>query len=322
MIAVRLFASLPELSTNLAAIAAIKAGADQRWAIRWTWRSGGRLVLDDRVQSSTASEARPSILDPLNTIPSWVRGSMTTRGFAYADLARRDYPAYRTRVASLMAAGQQRPWESMAAAKYDEWTGAHDPALVDLRSGATIEDLLHVADRALKNGDADSARRLAGLAYEAAPGSARAAALLGHVLVVHGTSPESIQRAVDVLRAGLTAKPDDVQMRIDYAHALLNARRFDEASVELTAVAGVRPRDPVVHLLMGELLLTRGDLAGAEREYSTSFDLDNGQLWALLGLGRVYAAEGQKERAVASWRRALAIDPGFQAARDALQVSR
>ena len=320
MLAFRLSVTLPYFSTNLLAISAVKSGVDERWATRWTWRPQEQLVLDDRQTASRPDADHPAsdVMGGALSKMAASRGPMLTRMAAYHYLARRDYGAFRERLATLIAARQQRPWESLLAAKYDEANGLHDAALAELRRSGGARDLLHLADRALTAGDPSRAQRLAALAYEASPDSARAAALLGHVLAVQGTTPASIERAVEVLRTGLDARPDDVAMRIDYAHALMNAHRYDDAFAEITVAETVRPHDPVLHLLKGELFFVQGNLPAAGREFSASFDLDNRQVWALLGLGRVYAAEGQVDQAAAAWRHALAIDPTFQPARDAL----
>jgi tetratricopeptide (TPR) repeat protein len=320
MLGFRLLATLPYFSTNLLAVGAVQSGVDERWAAVWTWSPQGQLVLDDR-QTASRPDPDQSASDvmggPLSKMAA-SRGPMLTRVAAYHDLARRDYGAFRERLAALIAARRQRPWESLLAAKYDEANGLHDAALEELRRSGGARDLLHRADRALTTGEASRAQRLAALAYEASPDSARAAALLGHVLAVYGTTPASIQRALEVLQAGLDARPDDVAMRIDYAHALINAHRYEEAFAEITVAETVRPHDPVLHLLKGELFFVQGNLPAAGREFSASFDLDNRQVWALLGLGSVYASVGQADQAAAAWRRALAIDPTFQPARDAL----
>lgn len=111
-------------------------------------------------------------------------------------------------------------------------------------------------------------------------------------------------------------------MRLDYAHALVDVHRYDDAMAHLAITAAQRPRDPTVHVLRGEVLLNRGNLAGAADEYSKALELNRDLTWALHGLGRVYLAEGRRQEATAALQRALIIDPAFQPARDVLAAIR
>ena len=153
---------------------------------------------------------------------------------------------------------------------------------------------------------------------EAVPYSPEANLFLGHLLVLHGGSRQSAERAIEILTRGRRVEPDSPERRINLAHAFVEAGRFSEASVALRALVAEEPRNPIVYLLLGEVSRNRGDLVDAAREFSACLDLDPSQLWALYGLGQVYAAGHRNSEAIAVWQRALEIDPSFVAAANAL----
>jgi predicted Zn-dependent protease len=109
--------------------------------------------------------------------------------------------------------------------------------------------------------------------------------LLGQILVVYGTDQKSVLEALEVLGRALRLQPGSAVVERGYAHALLLAGRYDEALHFLSRPEVNRDDDPIVHLLRGD----------------------------------VFAKQGRRDLAVAELQRALTIDPGYQAARDALR---
>jgi tetratricopeptide (TPR) repeat protein len=93
---------------------------------------------------------------------------------------------------------------------------------------------------------------------------------------VSGVFP-NLEKLLTIARTGVTVLPASPQMRNRYASALTEAGRFEEAVREFEQYARLSPREP------------------------NPFD----------SLGGVYLALGAPAKAIDSYSRALAIDPGF-----------
>jgi Tfp pilus assembly protein PilF len=313
---------------DLAAIEAIRTGFDATWTTNWSWNAGGRLLPTGR---GTDALARPAsraaaqaVRDSIRTRVLELHDATASRLLAHLDYQAGDYVGSSENLATLVYNGAARPWESLGLAKLYESRGQHGLALdvLRLRQGMATPGLLLLASRSLEHGDSDTARRLAALAVEAVPESSEANRLLGHILVLHGTTQDAAERAVQVLTRGVNTDPSNGDLRINLAHALVKAGRYTEALVQLRTAVAQRPLDPTAHLLLGEAYRNQRDFAGAAREYLRCVELDPNQVWAFYGLGRVYAVQERNAEAATAWRHALEIDPTFQPASAALNSLR
>jgi tetratricopeptide (TPR) repeat protein len=70
--------------------------------------------------------------------------------------------------------------------------------------------------------------------------------------------------------------------------------------------------------LLGDIFRERGDLAGAEEQYSLALQKDPESAEAHYRLGLVWQAEGDPIKARAEWRKAVSIDPMHAASRQKL----
>ncbi|MDR0568288.1 MAG: tetratricopeptide repeat protein [Spirochaetaceae bacterium] len=93
---------------------------------------------------------------------------------------------------------------------------------------------------------------------------------------------------------------------LDTAHAYLV--RCIETSRDAKRVMAAR-------LLVGEILKKRGDLKGAERQYTTILTEGGENAEAHYQLGELYSAGNDTTRARAEWRKAVRIDPFHKQAR-------
>jgi tetratricopeptide (TPR) repeat protein len=313
---------LSQLSMNLAAIHLVRSGIGVTWPMHWHWNADGKLSLDDdskeanSISTRNSREVAQAFSYALWAAAFWTDNPLSRRTLAYLDFASGNYGGLQENLAAVAKTDAQRPWDSFALVKLYEWQGEHGLAVAALKGDDTVDYLLVVAERlSYSDGQAENARRMAALAVEAAPDSARALYLLGHILVLDGREAEE---AVQVFSRGLQLQPENVDMQIGLAHALVEAGRYEDAMGQLRSVLPKASNDSTVHLLLGEVYLNQGDLADAAREYSFTLNLAPKQVWALYGLGRVYAAEGRKAEAIFAWRSALQIDPGFEPAANAL----
>src|SRR5687767_13693641 len=89
-------------------------------------------------------------------------------------------------------------------------------------------------------------------------------------------SERKYQEAVRICRRVLLSHPDEREIRILLGLALLAVKRYEEARVELLALARVTPKDPVVHRLLGETFLRDGKPDRAKESLRTAIALDPG----------------------------------------------
>jgi tetratricopeptide (TPR) repeat protein len=64
-------------------------------------------------------------------------------------------------------------------------------------------------------------------------------------------------------------------------------------------------------LLLGKVLMKKGDISGAEREYLSILEEGGEQADARYELGVLYAERGENTKARAEWRKVLRLDPAY-----------
>jgi chemotaxis protein methyltransferase CheR len=89
--------------------------------------------------------------------------------------------------------------------------------------------------------------------------------------------------------------------------ALSNAGRRDDAVAFLERAASRSRLDPAYPMLKASLCCEAGDREGAIAAYRQALYLDSSLAAALLGLGTLFQASGNIERARRSWLKALEI---------------
>ncbi len=157
-----------------------------------------------------------------------------------------------------------------------------------------------------------TARRAAGLR----PDSIRTW-LVAADLASRGSAPQASTDALVLLESALRLSPGDPALRATRARLLL-ARAQSSANpthldVALAASADLLSTDPVNaqhHLSYGNALILAGDFAGAESEWRRAERLAPSSAVPAMNLTRLYLEQGRTEEATASYRRAVATDPG------------
>jgi tetratricopeptide (TPR) repeat protein len=150
-----------------------------------------------------------------------------------------------------------------------------------------------------------------GAVVEAAPEHADAWLLFGDILA-GGSDIESKIAAVDVYRAALELRPDDLRILTSLA-ALFADAGLDDEIVDLLSGSATADNDEVLSLARAEALfrLDRLDEARAAFEAATRFE--NVEAWYRLGVTEVNLAA--LDAAEAAYREALALAPDHAAAR-------
>jgi tetratricopeptide (TPR) repeat protein len=115
-------------------------------------------------------------------------------------------------------------------------------------------------------------------------------------------------------------QPLDEKLAVDWAHALDCANRPDEAVAKLNEAAKTTPN--------GHIYATIGMIHGKRRQYdeaiaalATAEKLDPAFEMTYVYRGNVMLGRGEVSSAINEYKRALAINPGNQTARDALAIA-
>jgi tetratricopeptide (TPR) repeat protein len=216
------------------------------------------------------------------------------------------------------------------AGKYTQCSAAFAPRLETL----PLKDLRLLAACAYLSGNTptafDAAKRLAassateaeGLYWETKSAEQLATEALARASELDSNSPKlhvllgdiyrqrkSFPEAEQEYRKALTLKPDDTGALFGLSLALLADNQIDEAFRLAQAVLAKNPDDAELNAVMGEILCTRNDFAGAEGYLKKSLNTKPEyvpHVHALLG--KVYAQTNRTQQAIAELKLALPGD--------------
>ncbi|MBI5501404.1 MAG: tetratricopeptide repeat protein [Deltaproteobacteria bacterium] len=104
--------------------------------------------------------------------------------------------------------------------------------------------------------------------------------------------------ALPAFEALVSSRPGDGALRGEYGYWLLAADRPDEARAVLEQAVLLDGQDPAIALNLGVALHRSGDDAAAEREYRRALALDPGFAAARVALGSLLARTGRRAEAV------------------------
>jgi Flp pilus assembly protein TadD/4-amino-4-deoxy-L-arabinose transferase-like glycosyltransferase len=126
------------------------------------------------------------------------------------------------------------------------------------------------------------------------------------------------QEAAVHYRTAVAGWPDNAELRLNFALALLDAGDNEAALDELDAAFGLRAGDPAAHLIAGKLLLQQSRPADAWKVYERALAIQPKNLNALMGSGVALTQLRRPEEAIEKYRLALAVDPRNADAHDGL----
>ncbi len=116
--------------------------------------------------------------------------------------------------------------------------------------------------------------------------------------------------AVETLRKAQQRHPGDLGINTLLASVLSSTDSPDEDAIGFyRAALAIRPRNPVLHNGLGNVLDERGKPDEAAAEYRCAIDLDPKYVPAHDNLGLVLAKQGKLDEATAEYRRAIDLDP-------------
>jgi tetratricopeptide (TPR) repeat protein/transglutaminase-like putative cysteine protease len=175
-------------------------------------------------------------------------------------------------------------------------------------SDATADDLVDAGTAALKIGDARSAILLLQRATQIAPNHKTAWNELG----LSYMQAHEFTDAAAAFQKQAQLNPSDDRVHDYLGVALEQLHRDDDAATAFQEQIARQPLDPVAHAQLGSILLRQERYSDAvpELEKATILSPDNAELEILLG--RAYLNIGDKDKGLASFRKAIKLSPGAQ----------
>ena len=155
--------------------------------------------------------------------------------------------------------------------------------LLPLLAGNPDSDTLTLAGQVfLQNGDAVKAAGYFEKAVALDPKNTgkRTAVALAHI--AKGDS----ERGVEELE-GVAADDAGIRAELALIATSLRERKFDAALAAVAAIEKKQPDKPLPHVLRGDVLVAKGDFAGARKSYDRALAIDSSYLPAVAGLARL-----------------------------------
>lgn len=129
-----------------------------------------------------------------------------------------------------------------------------------------------------------------------------------------------LPEAIETYQRAIRAEPRGVFFR-DMAHALAEAKRFEEALEAMRSALKHEPRSADWASEMGEISEQRGDDLEAIERYRQAIKLDPRGARHHRNLGVIFKRQGRYDDAIAELKRALELDPNYQEAYQQLSAA-
>lgn len=127
------------------------------------------------------------------------------------------------------------------------------------------------------------------------------------MLAAHHLNGEEFSTAERYFRASLEKDPSDVETEEGLAQAILGQERLDDVETLCRSVVDRYPRRATCRVFLGIVHLRRNDLPGAKAAFQGAVEADPSQSEPHYQLARVAIAQGNREGATESLRRAIAL---------------
>jgi len=137
----------------------------------------------------------------------------------------------------------------------------------------------------------------------------RAAALKPYNEGVELLAKDRLAEAEERFRLAVATAPDLVSARYNLALVLVQRGRHDEALTILADLTEMRPEALDIRFAYGHALFSASRFQEAATQFRAALDLDATHRRAAFGLGRALEEAGDTAAAIAGWERYLEIDP-------------
>ena len=195
--------------------------------------------------------------------------------------------------------------------------GETDKAVMAWRSAGAEVKFVRKGMRSYAERNFEQALNYFNLAIQVAPEYADAYRGRGLVLVhVMGQLSEGLADLEQAKRLGLAERFPFLNVEIAHVKVMLG-----DNPGALDLLESINPKPAFAWMLYGDIYLRQGELESAIAAYQASLQGGPDNLFAYWGLGRTYWQMGQFLLACAQWQEALARDPQFGLAQEALQAA-
>ena len=126
-------------------------------------------------------------------------------------------------------------------------------------------------------------------------------------LAMRGGDPEA---AVSYAKAAVERAPTMAQTHVALAMAEAETGNLEAAAMALEDALQFDARDPQIHGMLAEVSVQLGRWGPAEQHFQSVLEIRPRSLTAMLGLGRLYVQQGDREKANAMLLRANQLAPG------------
>ncbi|MEM8963700.1 MAG: tetratricopeptide repeat protein [Acidobacteriota bacterium] len=137
------------------------------------------------------------------------------------------------------------------------------------------------------------------------PASVTAIDRRGRVALLGGRTQEAIR----LFRRGIALDPDRVEARFNLGMAFLQARRLDEAEVELRQSLVEYPEQSATYRVLGTVRRELGDEAEALILFARAIELDSEAAINHLAMAELRRMRGEHAWAIEHYERVIALDP-------------
>ena len=158
-----------------------------------------------------------------------------------------------------------------------------------------------------ESGDLDGAIDQYRVALKLDPNDAGIHNDFGVALHMRGDDRDAIYQ----YRQALTLNPADFAAHRNLADAYNETGDAEAAIKELRIAAGLKPDNLAIHNALATILFEQNDISGAMAQWQTANQLDPKNPDALAGLSIGYWKMGAKRQAMESYRKAVALAPGY-----------
>jgi predicted O-linked N-acetylglucosamine transferase (SPINDLY family) len=179
------------------------------------------------------------------------------------------------------------------------------------------ERLYAKAERALREGRADEAERLAGKLVEKAPRYAAGWSLLGTL----AQRRRDLEAAIRHFRQAASLRPAEPVFHNNLGNACREAQRLEEAAASLEEALRLDPGYAAAHNNLGLVQLAMGRAEDAVSSFERAIEARPKYAKAHHNLGTALRQRGELAAAVASFREALRLEPFYAKALNGLGVA-
>ncbi len=126
----------------------------------------------------------------------------------------------------------------------------------------------------------------------------------------YAASGTEFDRAVELFKRAASLDPADLESYLNLALLYAKVKRYADAEQTLGRALAVNPTSPSAHLYLGKVAVAQKHWSDAEKHFERTVELAPFSEAAYIALGDLYVQQGDRDRAVAVYKRLLnRVDP-------------